>query len=65
MPVSTTGALVSFTDDRTTQHFMVQVVPNKYQDLSKYLVFSLFMSKNACFSYPISGTAHHCQRIND
>ncbi len=33
----------SFTNDRTTQHFLfLEWLPNKSQDLSKYLVFSLF-----------------------
>ena len=40
-------------------------LPNKSQDLSKYLLFSLFYAQDACFFFPDSVTAHHFQRIND
>ena len=67
MPISTAGAL-DFPLLMIELHKTFAVwnrLPNKSQDVSKYLLFSLFMSQNACFSFPNSGTARHFQRIND
>ena len=63
----TAGALV-FTILMIEQHNTFSFwnrLPNQFRELSKYLVFSMFMSQNACFSFPNFGTAHHFQRIMD